>query len=65
MDDAVAVEVVSGIENGADDDDNIVLGKLALCEDAVKQLSVSSKFKGEIVFCTRLKALVKLDLGLG
>jgi len=65
VDDAVAVEVVSGIENRADDDDNIVLGKLALCEDAAKQLSASSKFKGEIVFCTRLKALVKLDLGLG
>jgi len=63
VEDAMAVEVVSGIENGADDDDNIVLGKLALREDAAKQLSASSKFKGEIVFCTRLKALVKLDLG--
>jgi len=47
VDGAVAVEVVSGIENRADDDDNIVLGKLALCEDTVKQLSASSKFKGE------------------
>jgi len=27
VDDAVAVKVVSGIENRADDDDNIVLGK--------------------------------------
>ena len=61
MDDAVAVKVVNCIKNRADDDDNIVLSKLALCEDAVKQLSASSKFKGEIVFCTRLK----LDLGLG
>jgi len=65
VDDAVAVEVVDGIENGADDDDSVVLCKLALCEDAVKELSTSGKFKGEIVFCTRLKALVKLDLGLG
>jgi len=65
VDDAVAVKAVDGIENRADDNNNIVLGKLALREDAVKQLSASSKFKGEIVFCTRLKALVKLDLVLG
>ena len=65
VNDAMAVEVVSSIENRADDDVVIVLGKLALREDAAKQLSASSKFKGEIVFCTRLKALVKLDLGLG
>jgi len=63
--DAVAVKVVDGIENRADDNNNIVLGKLALREDAAKQLSASSKFKGEIVFCMRLKALIKLDLGLG
>ena len=65
VDDPVAVEVVDGIENRADDNNSIVLCKLALCEDAVKQLSTSGKFKREIVFCTRLKALVKLDLGLG
>jgi len=47
VDDAMAVEVVSGIENRADDDDNIVLGKLALCEDAEKQHSASNKFNGE------------------
>jgi len=64
VDDAVAVNVVNGTKNRADDDDNIMLGKLALCEDAVKQLPASSKFKGEIVFYARLKALVKLDLGL-
>jgi len=29
VDDAVAVKVVNGIENGADDDDNIVLDRLA------------------------------------
>jgi len=65
VDDAVAVEVVNGIENRADDNNSVVLGKLALCEDAVKQLSTSGKFKGEIVFCARLKALIKFDLGLG
>ena len=65
MDDAVAVEVVDGIENRADDNNSVVLGKLSLGEDAVKKLSASGKFKGEIVFCTRLKALIKLDLGLG
>jgi len=63
VEDAMAVEVVSGIENRVDDNNSVVLCKLALCEDAVKQLSTSGKFKGEIVFCTRLKALVKLDLG--
>ena len=64
VDDAVAIEVVDGIENRADDNNSIVLGKLALCKDAVKELSTSGKFKREIVLCTRLKTLVKLDLGL-
>jgi len=64
VDDAVAVKVVDGIENRADDNNSVVLGKLALCKDAIKELSTSSKFKGEIVLCTRLKTLVKLDLGL-
>jgi len=65
VDDAVTVEVVDGIENRADNSNSVVLGKLALCEDSIKQLSTGGKFKGEIVFCARLKALVKLDLGLG
>ena len=65
VDDPVAVKVVDGIENRADDNNSVVLCKLALCEDAIKELSTSGKFKGEIVFCTRLKALIKLDLGLG
>ena len=64
MDDAVVVEVVDSIENRADDNNSVVLGKLALCKDAVKELSTSGKFKGEIVLCTRLKTLIKLDLGL-
>jgi len=49
VDDPVAVEVVDGIENRADDNNSVVPGKLALCKDAVKQLSTSGKFKGEIV----------------
>jgi len=64
VDDPVAEEVVDGIGNRADDNDSVVLGKLALCEDTVKQLSTSGKFKREIVLCTRLKTLIKLDLGL-
>jgi len=64
VDDPVAVKVVDGIENRADDNNSAVLGKLALCKDAVKELSTSGKFKREIVLCTRLKTLVKLDLGL-
>jgi len=64
VDDAVVVEVVDSIENRADDNNSVVLGKLALCKDAVKELSTSGKFKGEIVLCTRLKTLIKLDLGL-
>ena len=60
----MVVEVVDSIENRADDNNSVVLGKLALCKDAVKELSTSGKFKGEIVLCTRLKTLIKLDLGL-
>jgi len=59
VDDAVAIEVVDGIENRADDNNSVVLCKLALCKDAVKELSTSGKFKREIVLCTRLKTLVK------
>ena len=64
VDDPVAVKVVDGIENRTDDNNSAVLGKLALCKDVVKELSTSGKFKREIVLCTRLKTLVKLDLGL-
>jgi len=39
-----------------------VLGKLALCEDAVKELSAGGEFEGEVIFCAQLEALVKLDL---
>jgi len=39
MDDVVAVEVVDGIENRVDDKNSVVLCNLALCEDAVKELS--------------------------
>ena len=64
VDDAVAVKVVDGIENRADDNNSVVLCKLVLCKDAVKELSTSGEFKREIVLCKRLKTLVKLDLGL-
>jgi len=50
VDDVVLMEAVDGIEDRADDSDGVVLGKLALCEDTV-------------LFCARLEALVKLDLG--
>jgi len=41
----------------------IALGKLALCKEAVKELSTGGELKGEKVFCARLKALLKFDLG--
>ena len=47
VDDAIVVEVVDNIEDGADGGDHIVFGKLTLCEDVVN---------------ARLKVLVKLDL---
>jgi len=55
VDDAVAVKVVDGIKDGPYDNHRIVLGKLALCEDSIKELTASSKFKGEIVFCANSK----------
>ena len=58
MDDATVVEVVD--KNGADDSDNIVLGKLAFCKDAVKEPSTSGEFEREGY--ARLEALVKFDL---
>ena len=56
------VSVDDIIEDRADDDDDDMLGKLALCEDAVKELSAGGKFKRGVVICARLEALVKLDL---
>jgi len=41
------------------DDDDVMLGKLALCEDAVKKLFAGGKFKREVAFRARLEALVK------
>jgi len=47
LDDATVVEVVDSIEDGISDAGRVILGKIALCEDAVN---------------ARLKVLVKLDL---
>ena len=63
MYDAVVEEVVDGIEDGADD--GVVVSKLALCEDAVKELFAGGELKEKAVFCARLKALLKLHLGRG
>ena len=53
MDNAMMVEVVNGIKNRADENNSIVLCKLALCKDVVKELSNSGKFKREIVLWTQ------------
>jgi len=45
LDDSMVVKAVDGVENGADDGDGVVLGRLALCEDAVKGLSAGGKLK--------------------
>ena len=45
LDDSMVVKAVDGVENGADDGDGIVLGRLALCEDAVKGLCAGGKLK--------------------
>jgi len=44
-DNSMVVKAADGVENGADDSDGIVLGRLAFCEDTVKGslLVVSSK----------------------
>ena len=39
------------------------MNKLALCKDAVKELSTCGELKVEAIFCARLKALLKFDLG--
>jgi len=66
VDDAVAVKVVDYIKDGLYDNHRIMLGKVALCEDSIKELSASSRVRGEIVFYARLRTLViKLNLGLG
>jgi len=44
-------------------DNGVGLGKLVLCKDAIKELSTCGELKGEAVFCARLKALLKFDLG--
>jgi len=41
----MVVKAVGGVENGADDGDGVVLGRLALCEDTVKGLSAGGKLK--------------------
>jgi len=53
----VLVEVVDDIKNRANDSDRVVLTKLALCEDAVKELPSGCEFKGEVVFCARFEDL--------
>jgi len=43
---SILVEAVHGIKNRADDSDDVMLTKLALCEDAVKELSSGGEFIG-------------------
>jgi len=45
LDDAAVVEAVDGIKSGVGDGDGVMLDKLALCEDAVKELSASGELK--------------------
>jgi len=47
LDDSVVVKAVDGV----------VLGKLALCENTVKEPSAGGELKREVVFCARLEAL--------
>jgi len=55
------VEVVDGIEDGADDG-GVVLG-IAPGGDAVKELAAGGELKGEGVLGAGLEALVEFDLG--
>jgi len=63
VDDAMAVRAADSTENRANDSDRVVLRKLALCEDTVKELSAGGELERKVIFCARLKALVELDLG--
>jgi len=45
---SVLVEVVDGIDDGADDSNRVVLGRLAFCEDAIKEISACGKLKAEV-----------------
>jgi len=45
VEDAMVVEVVDGVEDRADDRDSVVLGRLALCEDAVEEFATGGEFK--------------------
>ena len=63
VDDVVLMEAVDSIENRANDSDRVVLGKLSLCEDTVKELSAGGEFERKVMFCAQLEALVKLGLG--
>jgi len=46
---SVLVEIVDGIEDGANNGERVVLNKLAFCEDAVKEISSDCKLKAEVV----------------
>jgi len=48
---SVLVEVVNGIDDGADDSNRVVLGRLAFCEDAIKEISAGGKLKAEVALC--------------
>jgi len=54
---SMLVEIVDDIEDGADDGDRVVLGKLAFCEDAVKEILSGCKLKAEVVLCALKQSL--------
>jgi len=43
--------------------DRVVLSKLSVCEDTVKELSAGGEVERKVIFCARLEALVKFDMG--
>ena len=57
------VEAVDSIKNRADDRD-LANGKFIQHDaDTVKELSAGGEVERKVIFCARLKVLVKLDLG--
>jgi len=63
VDDVMLVDVVNSIENRADDSGRVVLGKLDLCEDAVKELSAGGEFERNILCATQSPRKTWAELG--
>ena len=62
MNDTIIMEVFDARENGVNDSSGVPFCEFSFLHNSFKQLSANSQLERQVVFGSRLKPLVELDL---